>query len=152
MKEHFAGKILKISLYVIFILGIIGTITLPFMLENYIKLFYDAYSLHPGYRTFILIFLIIVAIPGLWVVWEMILMMRSIPLGPFIMRNVSALKRIGVIMFVISAMFIAKLFVYFTFLTMACGVLFLILAFFALTMSNLFNQAVLYKEENDLTI
>jgi len=79
-------------------------------------------------------------------------MMRSIPLGPFIMRNVRALKRIGLIMFIISAMFIAKLFLYFTFLTMACGILFLILAFFALTLANLFRQAVLYKEENDLTI
>ena len=152
MKEHFSCRVLKVSLYVIFVLGIIGTLTLPFMLEYYMRLFYDYYALHPGYRTFLLVFMTSVAIPGLWVVWEMILMMRSIPLGPFIMRNVRALRRIGIIMFVISAMFIAKLLLYFTFLTMACGVLFLILAFFALTLSNLFHQAVIYKEENDLTI
>jgi len=152
MKENFASRVLTISLYVIFVLGVLGTVTLPFMLEYYMKLFYDAYSLHSGYRTFLLIFMTSAAVFGLWAILEMILMMRSIPLGPFIKRNVRALKRIGVIMFVMSAMFIAKLLLYFTFLTMACGVLFLILAFFALTMSNLFNQAVLYKEENDLTI
>jgi len=152
MKESFASKVLKISLYVIFALGVVGTASLHFMLDYYMMLFYDAYSLYPQYRTFLFIFMTSAAIPGLWVVWEMILMMRSIPLGPFIIRNVHALRRIGVIMFVVSAMFFAKLFLYFTFLTMAFGVLLLILAFFAFTLSNLFRQAVLYKEENDLTI
>ena len=152
MKEQFASRVLTISLYVIFFLGIIGTVTLPFMLEYYTKIFYDAYYLEYGYRTFLMIFLLCVAIPGLWIIWEMILMMRSIPLGPFIMRNVKALNRIGVILLVISALFFAKLLFYITFLTMACGILFVIFGFFAFTLSSLFRQAVLYKEENDLTI
>ena len=152
MKEQLASKVLTISLYIIFILGIIGTVSLPFMLEYYTKIFYDAYYLESGYRTFLMIFLFCVAIPGLWIIWEMILMMRSIPQGPFVIRNVRALNRIGVILLVISALFFAKLLFYVTFLTMACGFLFLIFGFFAFTLSNLFHQAVQYKEENDLTI
>jgi len=152
MKERFASRVLTISLYVIFAVGILGTATLPFMLDYYTRVFYDAYYLQSGYRTFLLVFLYCVAVPGLWIIWEMILMMRSIPLGPFIIRNVLALKRIGVILLVISALFFAKMLFYGTFLTMACGFLFLIFCFFAFTLSSLFHQAVLYKEENDLTI
>jgi len=96
--------------------------------------------------------LITVAIPGLWIVWEMILMLRSIPKDPFVMRNVSALNRIGIIMLGISALFFAKLLFYITFLTMVSGILLLIFGVFAFTLSSLFKQAVIYKEENDLTI
>ena len=152
MKEYLAARVLKVSLYVIFVLGIIGSATLPIMLEFYTRMFYDSYYMQPDYRTFLLVFLYAVAVPGLWIILEMIFMMRSIPQGPFIVKNVRALSRIGVILFLISTLFFAKVFYYFTFLTLACGVLFLIFGFFALTLSNLFHQAVLYKEENDLTI
>ena len=152
MKEHLSCRILKVSLYVIFAFGILGTLTLPFMLDYYTRYFYDAYNMVPGYRSFILGFLIAVAIPGLWIIWEMILMMRSIAQGPFVIRNVHALNRIGVILLVISALFFAKVVYYFTFLTMACGFLFIVFGFFAFTLSSLFRQAVSYKEENDLTI
>ncbi|MCL2627387.1 MAG: DUF2975 domain-containing protein [Oscillospiraceae bacterium] len=152
MKENLASRVLTISLYAIFALGILGTATLPFMIDYYTKFFYDAYFLEAGYRTFLLIFLTAVAIPGLWIVLEMILMMRSIPQGPFIKRNVTALNRIAVILLVISALFFAKLFFYTTFLTMACGFLFVVFGFFGFTLSSLFKQAVHYKEENDLTI
>jgi len=152
MKEQLASRILKISLYVIFVLGIIGTATLPFMLEYYAGLFYDSFFVVPGYRLFIIIFLTSVAIPGLWIIWEMILMLRSIPKGPFIKRNVQALNRIGFILLGISALFFAKLLFYITFLTMASGFIFLIFGIFAFTLASLFKQAVIYKEENDLTI
>jgi len=152
MKEPLASQVLKISLYVIFVLGILGTATLPFVLEFYSKIFRGIYYMEPGYRTFITAFLISVAIPGIWIVLEMIWMLRSIPQDPFIMRNVRALSRVGVILFVISGLFLVKCFVHFSFLTMACTVLFLLCGFFAFTMSNLFRQAVAYKEENDLTI
>jgi len=152
MREPLVSRVLGISLYIIFALGIFGTVTLPFMLEFYIGLFRDAYYLEPGYRAFIIPFMICVAIPGLWIILDMLRMLRSIPQGPFIMRNVRALGRMGVILLVIAALFLVKCFVYFTFLTMACTVLFLVCGFFAFTLSNLFGQAVIYKEENDLTI
>ena len=152
MREPLVSLVLKVSLYIILILGILGTVTLPFMLESYAALFRGNYYMEPGYRTFIVTFMICVAIPGLWIILEMIWMLRSIPRGPFIMRNVRALSRIGVILLIITAMFLVKCFVDFSFLTMACTVLFLVCGFFAFTLSNLFRQAVIYKEENDLTI
>lgn len=152
MKEPLVSRALKISLYVIFVLGVLGTLTLPLMLEYYTGLFYDAYYLEPGYRTFIIIFLTIAAIMGLWIVLEMIWMLRSIPQDPFVMRNVRALTRIGVILLILSALFFGKCMVYVTFLTMCGGLLFIVCGLFAFTLANLFRRAVAFKEENDLTI
>lgn len=152
MKEPLVSKLLRIALYIIFVLGVLGTVTLPFMLDFYTGYLYDAYYLEPGYRAFIMTFLISAAIPGLWAVLEMIRMLRSIPQGPFVMRNVRALGRIGVILFILAVLFFVKCMVYVTFLTMFCGILFVVCGLFAFTMANLFRQAVVFKEENDLTI
>lgn len=152
MKEPLVSRALKIFLYVIFALGVLGTLTLPFALEFYTGCFYDAYYLEAGYRAFILTFMVAVAIPGLWIVLEMIWMLRSIPQGPFVTRNVRALNRIGFILLALAALFFAKCFLYVTFLTMGCGFLFIVCGLFAFTLASLFRQAVAFKEENDLTI
>ena len=152
MKESNISKTLRIMLYVIFISGVIGTITLPFMLEIYTEILYDAYYLLPGYRRFILAFLMTVAAFGLWVVWELIQIMRSIPSDPFVIRNVVLLRRIGFLVMLISALFFLKCLYYVTFLTLACGFMFVICSLFTFTLCNLFKQAVSFKEENDLTI
>jgi len=152
MKESLASKALKITLYVIFGLGVVGTLTLSLMLESYTKFLYDAYYLLPGYRRFILAFLMVAAALGLWIMWEMIAMLRSIPQDPFVERNVKSLRRIGVVLIGLSALFFLKCLYYVTFLTMACGFLFVVCGLFAFTLCNLFKQAVAFKQENDLTI
>ena len=152
MKEPLVSKMLRISLYGVFIFGVLCTITLPFKLKSYIDYFKDSYQQIPGYRTFIFIFLFVIAIPALWSVLEMIGMLCSISQGPFVMRNVHALNRVGILLLVLAALFFAKCFVYVTFLTLVCGLLMLICGLFAFTLANLFRQAVIFKEENDLTI
>lgn len=152
MKESLVSRFLRYALYAVLILGVVFTVTLPFMLNRYMMLLYDAYQLESGYHTFILLFLIAVAVPGLWVVLEMILMLRSIPQGPFVMRNVHALNRIGVIFIVLAAAFLGKCLLYVTFLTLLGGLLFILGGLFAFTLADLFRQAVAFKEENDMTI
>ena len=152
MKESLVSKALKITLYIIFGLGIAGTATLPLMLDYYMRVLYDAYSLQPGYRAFILPFMMIVAVMGLYVVFEMIRIMRSIPTDPFVERNARCLYRIGFMLIAIAVLFFLKCLLYVTFLTMACGFLFIICGLFAFTLCNLFRQAVAFKDENDLTI
>lgn len=152
MKESLASKALKIALYAIFALGVLGTVTLPWFLDYYTGYFYDAYYLQPGYRRFILSFLIVVALICLWILGELIGMMRSIPTDPFVARNVRALRRVGILAVVLAALFFAKCLYYLTFLTLACGFLFVVGALFLFTMCNLFRQAVTFKQENDLTI
>ena len=152
MKGSLASRLLNIVLYIVFVLGILITITLPFMLERYIEYLYHTSYVEQGYHNFILAFLIVVAIPGLWIIWEMIRMLHSVQQGPFVMRNVRALNRIGVILFVLAVLFFVKCCVYITVLTMGCGVLFTIGGLFAFTLANLFHKAVIFKEENELTI
>ena len=84
MKEPLVSIILKYGLYVAFVAGIIVAVSLPFMLETYVYIIQGHTSINPGYRAFIVPFLIGVSIPCLWIVLEMIFMLRSIPKGPFL--------------------------------------------------------------------
>ena len=152
MREPIVSRILRYTLYAGFAAGAIITATLPFLLDKYFVILYDAYYLKSGYRTFILVFLMFVGLAGLWVILELIWMLRSIPLGPFIIRNVWALKRVGVIFFVLAVVFFGKCVLYVTILTMVGGALFLLGGLFSFTLASLFRQAVAFREENDLTI
>lgn len=152
MRETVASRVLKIMLYAVFVAGVGGTLTLPWMLDRYMVFFYDAYSLEPGYRTFILVFLMVVAALGLWVIAELILMMRSISRDPFVPRNVFAFRRIGGAALAIALLFFLKCCYYVTFLTLAGGLLLVLCSLVAFTLGGLFRQAVVFKQENDLTI
>jgi len=152
MNEPLISRILKYALYAVFALGVLGTVTLPFMLDTYFNILYDAYYLQAGYRAFISGFMISVAVPSLWIVLEMIKMMRSIPDGPFITRNVRALNRIGILFFTLAAAFLGKCLLYITILTLLCGFLFIGGGLFAFTLAALIRQASVFREENDLTI
>ena len=152
MKESLFSQILRYALYAAFIIGLAGTVTMPFMLDSYARMLYGAVSLAPDYRAFILPFLMAVALVGLWIVMEMILMLRSIPKGPFVMRNVHALYRIGIIFFILAAAFFIKCLYYLTFLTFFGGFFFIGSGLFAFTLAALIRQAIVFREENDLTI
>jgi len=152
MEEPIVSKLLKIALYAVLALGIMGIVTLPWLLPEYTWYFYGIRDLTPEYRIFIMLFLLVTAVLGLWIIVEMIRMLDSIPQGPFIRANVRALSRLGSILFVLATIFFAKCFIYVTLLTLGGGCLFTIAGLFALTLANLIRQAVIFKEENDLTI
>jgi len=152
MKETMFSRILKYTLYATFVVGVIATVTLPFMLDTYARIIHGTAMLTEAYRTFILPFLMVVAVPCLWITLEMIFMMRSVPKDPFVMRNVRALYRIGIIFFILAAAFVAKCFVFLTFLTLFCAFLFVGGGLFSFTLGALIRQAIVFREENDLTI
>ena len=152
MKEPLFGKILKCVLYVVFVLGLIGTASMPFMFERYTYIVHGTASLTPEYRAFIVPFLMSVALPCLWIVLEMIGMMRTIATEPFVMRNVRALYRIGILLFVLAAAFFMKCLFFMTFLTLFCAVFFIGSGLFAFTLAALIRQSVVLREENELTI
>ena len=151
-KEFAVSKILRIILYIIFVLGILTTVTMPFMITTYMKILYDAYEIREGYKNFITIFLMVIGTLGLFIVYELIIMLRTISQNPFIKRNVKSLNIIGITAFITALLFFIKCFLYITIMTLIAGICLVILGLFALTLANLFNKAVEYKEENDLTI
>ena len=152
MRESLASRILRCILYGVLALTVLMTLTLPFMLDTYFDILYDAYSIHPSYRAFIIPFLMFVGVCGIWIVLELIIMLRSIPTNPFLLRNVRALKRVGIVLAVLAVAFCGKCFVFSTFLTMVGSVSFVLACLFVFTLASLFAQAVAFREENDLTI
>jgi len=153
MRETLASRILLYTLYGVLALTVLLTVTLPFMLDTYFEIVYDAYySMRSNYRTFIMPFLMFAGTCGAWIVFEMIRMLHSIRTNPFVARNVRALKRIGIILLVLAMVFLSKCFLYVTFLTMVGAVIFILACLFAFTLASLFSQAVAFREENDLTI
>ncbi|MDR0272879.1 MAG: DUF2975 domain-containing protein [Clostridiales bacterium] len=153
MKEPVFSRILKYMLYAAFVVGLVGAATLPFTIDRFFFIFRTAASLMPGYRAAILPFLMAVAVPCLWVVLEMIFMLNTIPAQPFVMRNVKALYRIGVIFFVLAAaFFLWCIFYYFSIVIFAGGFLVVGSGLFAFTLSELIRAAVVLRTENELTI
>ena len=152
LKESVASKILRIILYIVFAVGIALTVTMPFMIGTYMRVLYDAYEVREGYKIFITAFLMTVGTLGLFIVLELIIMLRTMLKNPFVRRNVRSLNIIGITAFITGALFFVKCFLYVTIMTLLSGVCLVILGLFAFTLANLFNKAVKYKEENDLTI
>ena len=152
MKEPVVSRILKYALYMALVLGAAFAVSLPFMLETYVYVILGHTSLTPAYRAFVLPFLMAVAAPCLWIVLEMIWMLRSIPKGPFVMRNVRALRRTGILLLLLAGAFIWKGVLFLTFLTLFCILLFIAGGLFAFTLAALIRQSIVFREENDLTI
>jgi len=152
MKEPVFARILKYALYAAFVVGLIGAVSLPFTIDTFFRVFRFAPSLMPTYRAFVLPFLMAMAVPCLWVVLEMILMLHSIPKGPFVMRNVNALYRIGVVFFVLALAFFWFCFNFPNIIALAGGFFMIGSGLFSFTLAALIRQAIVFREENDLTI
>jgi hypothetical protein len=68
------------------------------------------------------------------------------------MGNVKSLRMISIMCYAISVCFIVKIIFYNSFLTIIIAMMFIIAGLFCTILSEVFRQAVIVKEENDLTI
>jgi hypothetical protein len=72
--------------------------------------------------------------------------------NPFILDNVKSLERMAFESFIISGAYGVKIILYPSILTIIMAMVFIILGLFLVILSEVFHQAVIVKEENDLTI
>lgn len=72
--------------------------------------------------------------------------------NPFIRKNVTALRRMGIYSFIVGGAYFTKIFFLNSFMTIIAVFIFFIAGIFCIVLADLFNQAIIYKEENDLTI
>ena len=72
--------------------------------------------------------------------------------NPFIIDNVISLNRIAISCLLIAACYVIKIIFYNSFLTIIVTMVFIITGFFSIILAEVFRQAVIVKEENDLTI
>lgn len=90
---------------------------------------------------------------SVYVLWEIRCIFKTfVNANPFTQKNVSILRRIAVASFVIAATYIYKCVFWFTLATAIIVIIFGIAGLFCLVLADVFEQAVVYKEENDLTV
>ncbi|MGI6161002.1 MAG: DUF2975 domain-containing protein [Christensenellales bacterium] len=141
-----------VLLYILLMSSCVFVITLPFLIDTYALLFNGTVFSDGVYRLFVIILLMVSGSGTVWILIELISMMKSTRKDPFITRNVTSLRRMGVIALFISALFFIKCIVYLTPLTLACALVLMLCGLFSLVLMDVFKQAVKYKQENDLTI
>ncbi|HWT77139.1 MAG TPA: DUF2975 domain-containing protein [Mobilitalea sp.] len=149
MSKNRLVRFTKILLDLMFFTGIIVCITVPFSFK-FVGRFYSVFDDY--YIPFCVIFMI-AGVFALVILWELRQMFGTvIKEDPFVKENVTSLKRMGICAFIISVSMLARLFFIITPAAMVLAVVFLIAGLFSLVLSLVFEQAVTYKLENDLTI
>lgn len=139
----------KFLLDFMFFTGIVVCITVPFIFRLAGR-YYSAFTDY--YLPFCIIFMIAGGF-ALVILWELRSMFRTVLTGnPFVKENVISLKRMGVCAFLICVCMAVRLIFVVTPAAMVLVLVFLVAGLFSLVLSLVFEQAVIYKQENDLTI
>lgn len=149
MSKSLLVRITKILLDFMFYVGIVicATVPLSFKLAGkYYKIFEEFYL------PFSIIFFI-AGIFALIIVWELRTIFKTvIKEDPFVRENVRSLKRMGISSFCIALMMLTRLLFVITPAALVLVAVFAIAGLFSLVLSQVFDQAVTFKQENDLTI
>ncbi|HCC07223.1 MAG TPA: DUF2975 domain-containing protein [Clostridiales bacterium] len=142
--------IVKCFLDLIFLGGIGIFVSLPWSLAWCFK---NVVQIGDGYYIFLLILLYITGFFGLVIVYEMRKIFNNLnDKSPFVMSTVKSLNRMALSSFIISVGYGVKIVVLNSFFTMIIMMVFVMAGFFSLILAEVFRQAVLVKEENDLTV
>lgn len=149
MKATFLGKFTKFCLDFMFYCGIPVTITIPLSFK-----FFGKY--YPNIGDHYIIMCIIFMLCGflaLWIIYYLRKIFRTvIRKDCFVMENVTSLKRMGIASFLISLVTSFRLLFVITPATLIIILVFFIAGLFSLVLTQVFAQAVAYKQENDFTI
>lgn len=138
----------KLLLDAVFIGGIAIFLTLPWCL----KIAFDLIKNDENYY-FLLVFFYFTGVFALSLVYEMRKVFKNInQKNPFIIENVKSFKNMSIASFIISIAYVIKVIFFPSILTIIMTMVFIIAGLFLLILSEVFHQAVIVKEENDLTI
>ena len=149
MSKNPLVRFTKALLDFMFYSGMIVCVTVPFSFR-FVGRYYQVFD--QFYLPFCVIFMI-AGLLALIILWELRNMFKTvIKEDPFVRENVRSLKRMGVSAFAISGMMVARLFFVITPAALVLVAVFAIAGLFSLVLSQVFDQAVTYKQENDLTI
>ena len=150
MKYERIKKLTKLILDIMFFTGIIVLITLPIWLRfagtHYSK------DIENHYLAMVIVF-VVSGLNGLLLVNELRKMMKTVlEVNCFVEDNVKSLRRMARYSLVISIFFFIKVLLVPTPATLIIILVFFIAALFSVVLSCVFQEAVNYKDENDLTI
>lgn len=142
-------KLTKLLLDVMYFLGIPVCISLPFTF----KLYAQINSYFREYYVQLVILFFLSGIFAILIIGELRRMFRTVLNNDcFVKENVASLRKMGTYSFCIAVITAIRLFLYVTPGVLVVILVFLIAGLFSKVLSEVFDKAVTYKLENDLTI
>ena len=142
------SNFIEICLKIVFVLGIIIYITLPFLLNKYVEIFNPVLN-----YTAALLILYVSGIPALIIVYKFIKIFNTLKQdNPFVLENVKHLKTISICSLIISIEYIIGMFFIISIFEIILIAVFIIVWLGGYILSELLRKAIEYKEENELTI
>lgn len=149
MKKESIIRITKYLLDFMYFAGMVITVSLPFSLKWLGKLL-PAMETH--YTEFVIIFFVL-GLLAIAIIGELRKMFRTVLADNcFVAENVVSLQRMGTYSFMIALVSLVRTIIYVTPAMLAVILVFVIAGLFSKVLAFVFDRAVQYKEENDLTI
>jgi hypothetical protein len=129
--------------------GIATVIAVPFTLHLVIPFIADSLYL----RAFYTATLMSAGVCAVYIVFQLRRMFKTLLGGtPFVLQNVSCLRKCAVASALIALIFAVRLCMWVTISAALIVIIFSMLSLFSLTIKDLFKQAIIYKEETDWTV
>ena len=145
-------KALSYFMLVLMAVAVISLVILPWIVSDYVAYVYF-YTGSSFVKTYFLIVLYASGLLSIIVLYELRMIFRScVNEDPFVIRNVTSLKRIGMVASLIGLIFVTKAVLFLTYLTMIVIFVFALAALFCFVLADVFEEAVKHKAEIDLTI
>ena len=139
----------KFLLDVMFYAGIVVTLTLPLSIKFYGR--YNAYFADNYYSLCVILFLS--GIFAILIIRQLRKMFSTVIADDcFIRENVTSLERMSIYSFFIAVITACRLFIYLSPSVLIVILVFVIAGLFSKVLAGVFDKAVTYKQENDLTI
>lgn len=150
LDEKGLSGIVRRLLEIIMLGGAAIIIGLPIILKWYLGLLYAGTS---EIYWFLLPFLYVTGLLAFVILIQIRKVFKTLSRkNPFMMDNVKSFKWIAKASFAIAILYVVKIIFFNSFLTMILSMVFVIAGLFSVVIAEVFHQAVIVKEENDLTI
>ena len=150
MKKENIVRITKFLLDFMFFSGILITISLPVTLPWVADLYLEALRAH--YREYVVIYFAL-GILAVAILVELRKMFRTVLREDcFVDENVVSLQRMGTYSFIIAAVSLVRTVMLATIAMSVVTLVFIVAGLFSKVLAFVFEEAVRYKKENDLTI
>ena len=147
----FTHRLTKVLVDIMFYGGILVCILLPFWITRQSGLYVE-YEGSVANVVHIAI-LLPAAICAVYILFQLKMIFKTLMRGnPFVLENVSCLRKCGVTSFLMAIIFILRLVFWFTPGSVVLIIICVLLGLFCLTLKDVFKQAISYKEENDWTV
>lgn len=148
-KKQLLAKGVKYLLDIMFGIGILVTVSLPFSIK-WIGQYYE--PVIENYQESVIIYFVL-GVAALVLIRELRRIFRTVlNQDCFVMENVVSLRKMGNWSFFIAGMSVVRSIVYLTVAMLVVILVFIIAGLFSKVLAMVFEEAVRYKEENDLTI